>query len=57
MAHADMPEGVEHALMAENAVGDGKLVACFGEWIGHGGSSDWRRGRKEKRKDAVCAST
>src|SRR5262249_56624060 len=38
MADADMAEGVEHALMAENAVGDGKLVTRFGECIGHGRS-------------------
>jgi len=36
MAHADMPEGVEHALMAENAVGDGELIARIGESVGHG---------------------
>src|SRR5262245_27737026 len=31
-----MPEGVEHALMAENTVGDGELIAQVGERVGHG---------------------
>src|SRR5215470_13388136 len=36
MANAHMPEGVDHALMGENAVGNGKLVAQVGEFVGHG---------------------
>ena len=36
MADADMAEGVDHALMAEDAVGDGKLFDDFGQMIRHG---------------------
>jgi hypothetical protein len=45
VAAADMAEGVEHAFMGENAVGDGKLVAHLGEGIGHGADLfGWKRG-------------
>ena len=36
IAGADVPERVDDALVGENAVGDGELVAQFGELIGHG---------------------
>jgi hypothetical protein len=36
MAHADMPEGIEHALIGKNAVGDRQFLAGLGERIGHG---------------------
>src|SRR5262249_15001735 len=36
MADADMAERIDHALVAEDAVGDGKLVAQFGKCVGHG---------------------
>src|SRR5262249_9036866 len=36
MANAHVPECVNHALMGQNAVGNGKLVAQVGEFVGHG---------------------
>jgi hypothetical protein len=36
MTQADMPEGVDHAFMGEDAIGDGKLVAQVGEFVRHG---------------------
>jgi hypothetical protein len=55
-----MPEGVEHALMAENAIGDGELVARFGEYVGHGrsfggwrGSTNKAKGRGKRKREAT----
>src|SRR5215510_4432059 len=36
MAKAHMPESVDHALMGEDTVGNGKRVAQVGEFVGHG---------------------
>ena len=36
MAHADMPEGVDHALIGDNAVGERELEAGFDKIGGHG---------------------
>src|SRR5664280_1599344 len=35
MAHADVPEGVDDALIGDHAVGERKLGAGFGQFIGH----------------------
>ena len=35
MAHADMAEGVDHALVGDDAVGERELAAGFGEIVGH----------------------
>ena len=39
MAHADVAEGVEHALVGENAVGERKLGDQVGQILGH--DSPW----------------
>ena len=36
MAHADMAEGVDHAFMGDNLIGERQFGAGFGELIGHG---------------------
>src|SRR5579884_2633637 len=36
MTYADVAEGVEHAFMGENAVGERELGDGVGEWLGHG---------------------
>jgi hypothetical protein len=40
VAHADVAEAVEHAFVRDDAVGERKLVAGFGEGIWHGGFPD-----------------
>ena len=35
MAHADMAEGVDHAFVGDDAVGERELGAGFGKLIGH----------------------
>ena len=36
MAHADMPEGVDHAFVGDDAVGEREFGAGFGKFlIGH----------------------
>ena len=35
MPHADMAEGVDHALVGDNAVGERELAAGFEKRIGH----------------------
>jgi hypothetical protein len=50
-----MPEGVEHTLMAENAVGDGELVARIGESVGHRMSLGLVTGSHNKAERRGCA--
>jgi hypothetical protein len=35
MSHADMPEGIDDALVGDDAVGECKLAAGFDKRIGH----------------------
>ena len=37
MTHADMAEGVKHALVGQHAVGERDLVTGIGKISGHGG--------------------
>src|SRR5262249_22223523 len=36
IAHADVPKRIDDAFVGEDAVGNGELVAQFGECVGHG---------------------
>jgi hypothetical protein len=36
MPNADMPEGIEHAFIGEDAIGSRQFSADLGERIGHG---------------------
>ena len=56
MAQADMAEGVEDALIGEDAIGEGYVLTRLGEAVGHSGLSvdGAGRGKVPRWKDPQC---
>jgi hypothetical protein len=54
VAHAHMAESVQHAFVRQHAVGERKLVARFGQIVGHRTSPAFER-RRRLRPPAIAA--